>query len=101
MHPPNQLTTDIFTHVAGIFQSNLHGPDEYVAALKCIYLTVKATKIHNSTLVQTKVVGVMQAILEWQSADDKIKLIALQSLRELASGGYHMALLDLSVVATL
>lgn len=84
MHPPSQLTINIFTFVASIFQSNQQGPDEYMAALKCIYLTVKATKIHNSTLVQTKIVGVMQAMLEWQSADDKMKLVALLTLRELA-----------------
>lgn len=72
-----------------------------MAAIKCIFSTLKATKIHHSTLVQTKIVGVLQAILEWQSADDKMRLYALLSMRELAQGGYHMALLDFTVIATL
>lgn len=47
----------------------------------------------------------LQAILELKPPDgveiDKMRLVALLTLRELAQGGYHMALLDPSVVNTL
>jgi len=40
----------------------------------------------------------MQYILESQAADEKMKLLAIQALRELAKGGYHTALLESSVL---
>ncbi len=77
----------------------------YIAALKCVYNTAHACKTHNSTLVQTRQVGVLQAILELKPPDnveiDKMRLVALLTMRELVQGGYHMALLDPTVVNTL
>jgi|688.fasta_scaffold239756_1 hypothetical protein len=37
-------------------------------------------------------------IVEKDGVNDKLKLLALQSLRELAQSGYHMMLLDLTLV---
>jgi hypothetical protein len=39
--------------------------------------------------------------LNWEGADDKMKLLAMQTLREIASGGFHMALLEIPLINTL
>ena len=47
----------------------------------------------------------LQAVLELKPPDnveiDKMRLVALLTMRELVQGGYHMALLDPTVVNTL
>lgn len=37
-------------------------------------------------------------IIEKEGVNDKLKLLALQTLRELALSGYHMMLLDLTLI---
>jgi len=72
----------------------------FQAALKCVYKTVKNTKLHTSDMISVKIINVLQMILE-QSADEKLKVLALQTLRELAAGGFHIHLVDIQLFNTL
>jgi len=100
MHPPTDLTQNIFIVIANIFNSQ-HSKEVYTAALICFYHTVKSTKIHTNTLIQCKAITLLEAILNWEGADDKMKLLAMQTLREIASGGFHMALLEIPLINTI
>jgi hypothetical protein len=70
----------------------------YLAALKVIQQTLNRTRSHSDTFVQLKVTNILVGVLDYQSSNDKMKLSALGSLNELSHGGYHMAVLDMSVI---
>jgi hypothetical protein len=63
------------------------------AALKCIYNTVKFSKIHTNYILQLKLVPLLQTIID-KAFDEKISLISLQILKELALNGYAMTFMD-------
>ena len=66
-------------------------------------MTLKHSKQHNKDVTESnKVITVLQTILNEQSnADEKLKLLALKTLRELASGGYQLILIDVSLISLL
>lgn len=71
-----------------------------MTAFRVVYLTLKYTKIHTQAITDNnKIVTVLQLILNEQSAaTEKLKLLGLKTLRELAASGYHMVLLDMSLL---
>ena len=75
----------------------------YQTGLRAVYQTLKFTKIHTMALTeQNRIVAVLQSILSEQSLHhEKLKLLALKTLRELACSGYHMVLLDMSLLSML
>jgi hypothetical protein len=66
-------------------------------------MTLKSTKIHTQALTENnRIVSVLQVILrEQSSSSEKLKLLGLKTLRELAASGYHMVLLDMSLLSLL
>ena len=106
MHQPSELTQRIFAYIFDLFeaQSIQTAQETYLTVFRAIYLTLKYTKIHNQNITENnKIITVIQLILsELQTfSNEKLKLLALKTLRELAANGYHMVLLDMSLLSTL
>ena len=105
LHPPNEMTPQVFDFVFELIQAGASETSEltYQTALKMVYLTLKYTKIHTSDVTKSnKIITVLHTILnESSNADEKLKLLALKTLRELAASGYHMVLIDASVISLL
>jgi hypothetical protein len=67
-------------------------------ALRCVYQTLHFTKIHSNAITEARMIPVLQMIIEKEGVHEKLKLLALQTLRELAINGYHTILLDMTLI---
>ena len=66
------------------------------AALRCVYFTLKFTRIHTTNIKDSQIVAVFHLILDSNQISsqipEKLKLLALQTVRELTQTGFHMML---------
>lgn len=84
-----------------MFIQGQHSIELLRVALRCVFLTLRYTKMHSSSITEAKLIAVLQTIIEKDGVQDKLRLLALQTLRELAVGGYHTMLLDMSLLSRL
>lgn len=49
--PPEEATNNILAYLINIFVNRRSTDEEYIAALRCIYLTAKLTNIHKAMLI--------------------------------------------------
>mmetsp|Transcript_25626 Transcript_25626/g.24919 ORF Transcript_25626/g.24919 Transcript_25626/m.24919 type:complete len:393 (-) Transcript_25626:124-1302(-) len=92
LHPPNEYVNNIFQTVIYTLQTNqnimlLH------ASLKCMYYTVKYSKIHTSYILSLKLVPILQSFID-KAFDEKMSLLSLLTLKELAVNGFAMTFMD-------
>ena len=66
----------------------------FSAAIKCIYLTVKFSVFHYDSILNNKILSIVQILLDRNGVDEKIKLLCLKILVEMAINKYQIALLD-------
>lgn len=67
-------------------------------ALRVVYQTLRCTKIHSNAIIEARTISLLQLVIDKDGVHDKLKLLAMQTLRELAVGGYHTMLLDTTLV---
>lgn len=101
LHPPTELTLQIFAYIHDVFVQGQHSLQVLRVALRCVYSTIHFTKVHSNAITEARIVQVLQMIVDRDGLSEKLKLLALQALREFAVSGYHMMLMDLSLINTL
>lgn len=67
-------------------------------AMRVVYQTLHNTKLHSNSINEARLIPVLQLVIEKDGVHDKLKLLALHTLRELAVSGYHTILLDMTLI---
>jgi len=49
--PPCDVTNNLIAFIASLFANRKSSEEQYIAALRCIYLTAKLSNIHKQALV--------------------------------------------------
>jgi hypothetical protein len=49
--PPGEVSNTLIAFMVSIIANRRSNDEEYIAALRCIYLTAKLTNVHKTTLI--------------------------------------------------
>mmetsp|Transcript_13197 Transcript_13197/g.9553 ORF Transcript_13197/g.9553 Transcript_13197/m.9553 type:complete len:176 (+) Transcript_13197:67-594(+) len=63
------------------------------ASVKCIYYSVKYSKVHTQYLLQNKLMAILQQFID-KAIDEKLCLYSLLVMKELAVNGFAMQFMD-------